>query len=129
MNMNKIYKTSMSSGPRIYSFRDNIYFYGACHLLTLSDDDRGKTLNISVDAQDRPICWIELWKGTYDGGDVVKWTTQRGQFAVVRSAGEPQPNPSITWTIEPGDYTIYFVSSSRTQETSNDVISYRIQIN
>jgi hypothetical protein len=47
--MNDTYQASMSSGPRIYSFKNNMYFYGACHLLTLDEGDRGKTVTISVE--------------------------------------------------------------------------------
>jgi hypothetical protein len=126
--MNDTYQASMSSGPRIYSFKNNMYFYGACHLLTLDEGDRGKTVTISVDTQNRPLCWIELWNGTYDGVDWLKWTTERGQFAVVRSGGEPQSNPSLSWTIEPGNYTLYFVTSSQSKQVRDDLINYRIQI-
>ena len=126
--MDNTYTASMSSGPQIYSFRDSLFFYGAYHLLAFGEQDRGKRLEISVNTKNRPICWIELWSGTYDGKDWVRWTTERGQFAVTRSGDAPQPNPSLTWEIEPGDYTVYFVASSQVRKASDEVIIFRINV-
>ena len=123
-----IHTANMSSGPRLYSFRRNLYFYGVCHILQFSENERGKTLRISVNSGNRPVCWIELWPGAFDGGDWVKWTTKRGQMAVLRSGDQPHPDPAISWTIEPGDYTIYFVSSSNSRETSDEDITYKIDV-
>ena len=128
MVTSEIHTVNMASGPKLYSFKKNTYYFGACHILNLSEEQRGKTLKISVDSGNRPVCWIELWEGAFDGGDWVKWTTSRGQLAVLRSGDQPQPDPSITWTIEPGDYTIYFVASSKVRETSDELITYRIEV-
>jgi hypothetical protein len=125
--MDETYQASMASGPRLLSFRHNIYFFGAYQNITLGEEERGKKLQVEVDTGNRPLCWIELWPGTYDGADWVKWTTDRGQEAVIRSGGRPQPNPSLLWTIEPGNYTLYFVSSSTTKKASDDIITYRIR--
>jgi hypothetical protein len=128
LSMENTYTASMSSGPQLYSFRDSTFYYGAYHLLQFTEEDRGKQLKISVQTVKRPICWIELWSGTYDGKDWVRWTTERGQFAVTRSGDAPQPNPSITWEIEPGDYTVYFVASSLVRKASDEVIQYTIEV-
>ena len=126
--MENTYTASMSSGPQLYSFRDSIFYYGAYHLLRFTEEDRGKQLEISVLSMKRPICWIELWSGTYDGKDWVRWTTERGEFAIARSGDKSQIDPSLAWKIEPGTYTIYFVTSSKIRKVSDDVIEYKIGV-
>jgi hypothetical protein len=129
--MDTTLKASMTSGPKLYSFRDNLYFYGACHNLSFGKEEVGKTLQVTVDTGNRPLCWIELWPGHYDGGDWVKWTEVRGkgrgQIPLVRTAERSQANPSLTWMIQAGDYTLYFVASSKTEKVKEETIEYHIQ--
>ncbi len=126
VNMDGTYQANMAAGPRIFSFRRNMNFYGAIHNLTIGEQDRGKTLQVEVDTGSHPVCWIELWPGHYEG-DWVNWTTDRGQEALMRSGSQPQPNPAITWKIEPGKYALYFVASSRTREVSDTLITYHLK--
>jgi hypothetical protein len=117
----------MSQGPHLYSFRDKTYYYGAYHVLTFTEQDQGKELKVLVDAP-RPVCWIELWPAAYDGQDWVKWTTERGQTALAHTGDKPQINPSLTWKIQPGNYTLYFVASSLTNQTSDELINFQIEV-
>jgi hypothetical protein len=128
--INKVYQAStsanMSNGPRLYSFRDDLHLYGAYKNITFAEKDHGKTARIEVDTNHRPVCWIEIWRGQYDG-DWVKWSAERGRAPVAKSSDQPQADPSLTWIIEAGSYTIYFVTSSRTNDVGNESIMYEIK--
>jgi hypothetical protein len=127
--MKNTFTASMNSGPQLFSFRDGIYFYGAYHVLTFTEQDQGKELRVTVDT-DKPVCWVELWPAVYDGKDWVRWATERGQDALALSGGgHPEINPSITWKIQPGNYTLYFVNSSRTKKVSEELITFKIEVN
>jgi hypothetical protein len=121
------YTASMASGPSIYHSDSGIYYYGAYRALTFTEKDRGRILKITVDSKSRPVCWVELWRGIYEGGDPIEWTRRR--VHITRSGNQPHPNPSLTWRIEPGGYTIYFVASNRTGKASSEAISYQIEVN
>jgi hypothetical protein len=118
--------TNMSSGPRLYSFRDNLYHYGAYKNITFTEKEHGKTARIEVDTSHKPVCRIEIWRGQYNG-DWVKWTAERGAEPVAQSSPKLEADPSLTWIIEAGSYTIYFVNSSRTEEFSSEPIMYQIK--
>lgn len=122
----KTYTANMNSGPRLYHYQSKNHYYGAYQNITFTEKDRDGTLKITVDSKNLPICLIELWRGIYNGRDSVEWTTRRTH--IIRSGKQPHPNPSLTWKIEPGDYTIYFVSSNQTGKVSNEIISYQIEI-
>jgi hypothetical protein len=127
--MKDIFSANMDSGPQLFSFHEGMTYYGAYHLLTFTEEDRGKELKITVDSKNTPVCWIELWPATYDGHDWLKWVTKRGENPLVSTGNKPQPNPSITWKIEPGEYTVYFVASSPVRHyTSHDSIAYEIEM-
>ena len=125
--MKEFFSANMSHGPHLYSFRDKTFYYGAYHILTFIEQDQGKELKVIVDAP-RPLCWVELWPAVYDGHDWVRWTTERGQTALARSGDKPQINPSLTWKIQPGTYTLYFVTSSLTNQTSNELVNFQIEV-
>ena len=92
--MKDIITANMNSGPQLFSFRDGIYYFGAYHVLTFTEQDQGKELRVAV-ASDKPVCWIELWPAVYDGKDWVRWATERGQDALVHTGTTPQINPSL----------------------------------
>jgi acetyl esterase/lipase len=117
---------TMSGGPRFYSFRDNLHFYGAYQNITFTEKEHGRTARVEVDTGDRPVCWIELWPGKYSG-DGVKWQAERGLIPVAQSGSQPEVNPSLTWIIEAGDYTLYFVTAVSTNNVRNESITYRIK--
>jgi hypothetical protein len=125
--MKDIITANMNSGPQLFSFRDGIYFFGAYHVLTFTEQDQGRELRVAV-ASDKPVCWIELWPAVYDGKDWVRWATERGQDALVQTGNTPQINPSLTWKIQPGSYTLYFVNSSRTKKSSDELIKFQIEV-
>jgi hypothetical protein len=118
---------SMADGPQLYSFRDSIFYYGAYHILTFTEQDRDKILRITVDSP-LPVCWIELWTAAYDGRDWVRWTTERGQDPLVSTGKKPQPHPSLTWKVQPGIYTIYFVNSRLKRQAGQEKITYHIEL-
>ena len=126
--MKEISVAKMTSGPQIFSFRDKIYYYGAYHVLTFTEQERGKELLVTVVNTTKPVCWIELWPAAYDGHDWVRWTTERGQEALVRTDARPQINPSLRWNIQPGTYTLYFVNSSPTQQFADESLTYQVEI-
>ncbi|MEW5868151.1 MAG: hypothetical protein AB1894_02670 [Chloroflexota bacterium] len=126
--MKNSFTANTTDGPRLFSFRDGLYFYGAYHNLEFTEQDRGKTLTVSVDSHQLSLCWIELWPAHYDGKDWVKWTTDRGQDALALTGHKPHPNPQLTWKIEPGKYSIYFVNSSPTDKIKHQIIAYQIEI-
>jgi hypothetical protein len=125
--MKEVFSANMSNGPQIYSFRGKIFYYGACRIVTFTEMERGKELKVTVNTS-RPVCWIELWPAVYDGKDWVRWTTERGQTALARTGDKPQSNPSLTWKIEPGDYTLYFVTSSLTRQVKDETLDIQIEI-
>jgi hypothetical protein len=119
---------NMADGPQLYSFRHKLFFYGAYRVLEFTEQDRGRQLKVTVDAE-RPICWIELWPSAYDGKDWVRWTTDRGgETPLVRTGDRPQKNPSFTWTIQPGFYTLYFVNSNTVREPRKDLVTYHLEV-
>ncbi len=125
--MKEIVIANMADGPQLYSFRHNLFFYGAHKILMFTELDRGRKLTVTVDSQ-KPICWVELWPFAYDGKDWVRWTTERGECALVRTGNEPQINPCLTWTIQPGVYTLYFVNSSHAREPRADIFTCHIEV-
>ena len=125
--MKEIFSANMSHGPQIYSFRDKIFYYGAYHLLTFTEQDQGKELKVTVNTK-HPVCWVELWPAVYDGHDWVRWTTDRGETALVRTGHKPQINPTLTWKIQPGNYTLYFVASNLTRQASDELINFQIEV-
>ena len=99
------YHSSMKDGPKIQD--DKAIYFGAYKIVKFSEKERGKLLRISVDsASDKSSLWIELWRGGIDGDDYKAWANKR--VLVVKSS--KQEKPSLTWPIEDGEYTIYFVS-------------------
>lgn len=126
--MKEIFTGYMTAGPKLYSSRHKIYFYGAYHVLTFTGQEAGKELKVTVNTS-KPVCWVELWPSAYDGHDWVRWTTERGQDALVRSGDKPQLNPTLSCKIQPGVYTLYFVNSSPTQQVKDELITYQIEIN
>jgi hypothetical protein len=125
--MKEIFSANMSHGPHLYSFRDKIFYYGAYHVLTFIEQDQGKELKVTVHTP-QPICWIELWPAAYDGHDWVSWATERGETALVHTGGKPQINPCLTWKIQPGNYTLYFVTSSLTNEIRDELVDFQIEV-
>jgi hypothetical protein len=118
---------NMADGPQLYSFRSKTFYYGAYHNLSFTEQDQGKVLKVSVDSAES-ICWVELWPAAYDGQDWVRWTTERGQEALVRTGEKPHPNPSLTWTVQPGNYTLYFVNSSPVRQVGNEMVTYHLEV-
>lgn len=125
--MKKTFESNMSNGPQLYSFRDKIFFYGAYHILKFTEQEQGKKLRVTVDTN-QPVCWIELLRAAYDGRNWVRWTTERGQEALVHTGDKPQIKPSFTWIIQPGDYTLYFVNSNSIRQASDESITYCIEV-
>jgi hypothetical protein len=125
--MKETFTKKMADGPQLYSFRHKLFFFGAYHLLTFTEQDQGKTLQVTVDS-DHPICWVELWPAVYNGHDWVRWTTERGDDPLVRTGDKPQMKPSLTWKIVPGAYTLYFVKSSFSKKVSDESVTYHIEI-
>jgi hypothetical protein len=125
--MKESFSANMSHGPQLYSFRDKTFYYGAYHLLTFTEQDQGRELKVTLSAS-HPVCWIELWPATYDGHDWVRWTTERGQTALARTGDKPQINPSLTWKVQPGNYTLYFVTSSLSRQAKNELIDFQIEV-
>jgi hypothetical protein len=124
--MKEIISVNMSHGPRLYSFRDKTFYYGAYHVLAFSEAEQDRELKVTVNAT-HPVCWIELWPAAYEG-DWVRWTTERGQTALVRTGDKPQSNPSLTWKIKPGNYTLYFVTSNLTRQVNDETLNIQIEI-
>ena len=125
--MKETFTKNMADGPQLYSFRNKTFYYGAYHILTFTEQDRGKTLKVTVDSA-QPLCWIELWPAVYDGKDWVRWTTERGQDALVSTGNKPHPNPSLTWAIQPGNYTLYFVKSSAKRQASYEMVTFHLEV-
>ena len=126
--MKETFTANMANGPQLYSFAHKIFFYGAYHVLTFTGQDQGKELKVTVEST-QPVCWIELWPAVYDGHDWVRWTTERGEHPLVRTGDKPHLNPTLTWTIQPGNYTLYFVRSSLIRHASDEIIKYHVEIN
>jgi len=124
--MKETFVKNMADGPQLYSFRDKIFYYGAYHILTFTEQDQGKVLKVTVDST-QPVCWIELWPAIYDG-DWVRWTTERGQDALVRTGNKPHPNPTLTWEIKPGNYTLYFVNANLKRQAIQKMITYHLEV-
>lgn len=103
-------RARMYDGPRLHTGTgkekgDHIW-WGKCETLEFSERDRGKTLVIRVESKRRDrMPWIELWSGRYDGKDVARWVESREHVA----RSEEGSNSPLTWQIEPGVYTVYFV--------------------
>jgi len=125
--MKETHTKNMADGPQLYSFGSKTFYYGAYHILTFTEQDQGKVLNVTVDSV-QPICWVELWPAVYDGNDWVGWTTERGQDPLVRTGNKPHPNPSLTWIIEPGNYTLYFVNSGTKRQAGQETVTYHIEV-
>lgn len=125
--MKEMVFANMADGPQLYSYRHKLFFYGAYKILTFTEADRGKELTVTVDSKN-PICWVELWPSAYDGKDWVRWTTERGQDPLVRTGNRPRINPRLTWTIQPGVYTLYFVNSNIVREPRTDLFTYHIEV-
>jgi len=126
--MKETFTANMAHGPQLFSFALKKFFYGAYHILTFTEQDQGKELKVTVESN-QPVCWIELWPAVYDGHDWVRWTTERGEEALARTGDKPQVNPTLTWTIQPGSYTLYFVKSSLARHASDEMIKYQIEVN
>ena len=95
-------RAKMSSGPRLLTGEkagDQVW-WGAYEVLEFSEVDSGKTLRISLESDMRtPI--IEVWRGALDIKDIGDWLEKR--VHITRGAS------TLTWTIEAGIYTVYFV--------------------
>jgi len=108
----QIHQKNMFSGP-ILSRQNELGnaegWFGAYELLTFSKEDaaRGKCLSVTVDSTGHELS-IELWKSLYKN-DLRAWLGNRRD--VMRSPR--MRNPSLTWKIEPGAYTVYFVDQFR----------------
>ncbi len=125
--MKEIVIANMADGPQLYSFPHNLFFYGAYRILTFTEQDQGRKLQVTVDSK-YPICWVELWPSAYDGKDWVRWTTERGQEPLARTGDKSQINPCLTWTVQPGVYTLYFVNSNTVREPRIDLFTYYLEV-
>jgi acetyl esterase/lipase len=117
----------MTDGPSMYSYRDGLFIYGGYKNLTFTEKEHGKTARVEVNSRNQPICWIELWHGHYNN-NWDKWSAERGAAPIAQSSsGQPQANPSLEWIIEPGDYMLYFVASSKDKDVKNEIITFQIK--
>jgi hypothetical protein len=103
-----MHQASMFSGPILATGLDEGRgrgWFGAHELLTFSKGDTavGKSLRVVAESAGHDMS-IEIWQGAYEG-DVTSWTETRREVA--RSPREQ--NPTLTWVVEPGTYTVYFV--------------------
>jgi len=108
----QMHQASMFSGPILATGLDEGHgrgWFGAHELLTFNKDDAaiGKSLRIVVESAGHDLS-IELWRGAYEN-DVSSWTKTRREVA----RSPRQRNPTLTWVIEPGTYTVYFVDEFR----------------
>jgi hypothetical protein len=112
-----IYRANMDSGPRIQTGKEegDQVWWGACQVLKFSKKDSGKTLKVSVESKGNALS-IELWRGAYNGRDIQAWLKNR--VDVTRSPREQ--NPTLTWKIEVGNYTVYLVDYVRLKHHIRD---------
>jgi hypothetical protein len=96
-------------------------WFGAYEVITFAENDAaiGKTLSVTVDSTGRDIS-IELWQGAYHHGDPLGWV--RTRVDVTRSPR--QRNPTLTWTIKAGTYTLYFVDQFSFTQPSRSWAAY-----
>jgi len=107
-----MHQASMFSGPILATGLDEGSgrgWFGAHELLTFTKDDAavGKSLSVVVESAGHDLS-IELWRGAYEA-DVASWTKARREVA----RSPRRQNPTLTWAIEPGTYTVYFVDEFR----------------
>jgi acetyl esterase/lipase len=126
--MKENFTANMADGPRLFAFWESKHYFGAYHLLRFGEEERGKILTITVDSKNMPVCWIELWPGSFDGKDSTGWASHRGRDPLVSTGHESQLNPALTWKIEPGEYTVYFVNSSSSKRVDDLTISFQIEV-
>jgi hypothetical protein len=101
-----IRRASMYSGPRLQTGKEagDEVWWGAYEVLKFSEKDNGKTLRVSVESDYHQTPKIELWRGAFDGEDLAAWVEKR--VHVTRNSSP------LTWIIETGIYTVYFVDHS-----------------
>lgn len=99
-------RARMYSGPRLQTGEEagDQVWWGAYEVLEFSDADRGKTLRVTVESSEQRTPQVELWRGAFDGKDVRAWVEKR--VHVTRSSSP------LTWDVEAGIYTVYFVDHS-----------------
>jgi hypothetical protein len=107
-------RARMFSGPRIQTGEDenDEVWWGAYEALQFRKQDSGKTLAVQVNSIGNDLS-IELWRGAYDGKDLRAW--MRSRVEVARS--DRGRDPTLTWKIEVGDYTVYFVDYVRLEHS------------
>lgn len=107
-----LHQARMWDGPRIHTGTgknegDHIW-WGTCETLNFSEKDKGKILTISVETCQKGYSrmpWIELWRGKYHSKNVADWLNNRVE---ITRTNEINKSP-LTWQIEPGVYSVYFV--------------------
>jgi hypothetical protein len=115
---------NMSTGPRLISATGKGIYSGTYCLLGLANSDKGKLLRIKAESLGQNS-WIEIWRGHFDGQDTNAWVKIREHSA----DSHDQPNPKkLQWRIEPGNYTVYFVTYNDSGQVPNYDIMYTIEI-
>ncbi|MFY9607856.1 MAG: toll/interleukin-1 receptor domain-containing protein [Blastocatellia bacterium] len=96
-------RARMYNGPRLQTGEEvgDQVWWGAHEVLEFSETDSGKILRVTVESDYGRTPKIELWRGALVGKDVAAWVEERVQ---VTHSSSP-----LTWNIEPGIYTVYFV--------------------
>lgn len=128
-----IRRARMWNGPRLYTGtgkdKGDQIWWGTCETLIFAEKDRGKTLIVSVESckqygyGPRMPC-IELWSGGYNGKNVAGWVESRVH---VTRTNEENRSP-LTWQIEPGVYTVYFVDHKRLDRPYESIrLGYRME--
>ena len=115
-------RASMHSGPRLLTGKEagDQAWWGVCEVLEFSETDSGKTLRVTVESGlygHTPK--IELWRGAFDGKDVGTWIEKR--VHVTRGSS------TLTWDVEPGIYTVYFVDHQVFHHALSDWGTYEFE--
>ncbi|HEY0377748.1 MAG TPA: toll/interleukin-1 receptor domain-containing protein [Pyrinomonadaceae bacterium] len=99
-------RAKMYSGPRLQTGEEagDQVWWGACEVLEFPETDNGRTLRVSVETDYHRTPQVELWRGAFDGEDVAAWVENRVHIS--------RSSSPLTWNIEAGIYTIYFVDHS-----------------
>ena len=127
--LNQWITANVSQGLRTGPEQKGVWF-GPVKYLYLAESERGKTLVVTVVSGTNELR-VELWDGLIDLNDHSWWSSHTQVALSGGSGSQPklQTSPRLSWTIEPGPYTVFLAGFNAAQSVPNYAIKYKIEIN
>ena len=122
-------QVNMAGGLQGVPVQGGGFYYGYYEHINIPEAYRGRTLTVATRAGTVNFR-IEVWRGSIDGRDHSWWNHHEQVALSTGTEARPafESTPHLEWTIDRGEYTLFFASFSVFGEVPNSAISARLNI-